>query len=161
MLNKLYEHCKSDVGAKNNKEFRRALQCTVKCDICDMCCKILHSPFLIHRRVPSESDISRYIQACRASAIYGIAIYWRYTHKRVPALVFTRVCVCLLHNLITDHIQLHYSCKFVLHHPLLRHNPSVLKPMTLSINGHHSLFKSAFGLNENLKHVSFQSTKTL
>ena len=94
MLNKLYEHCKSDVAATNNKEFRRTLQYTVKCDICDMCCKILHSPFLIHRRVPSESDILRYIQACRASAIYGIAIYWRYTHKRVPALV-TRV-TCML-----------------------------------------------------------------
>ena len=57
-----------------------------------MCCKILHSPFLIHRRVPSESDISRYIQACRVIAIYGIAIYWRYTHKRVPALVYTINC---------------------------------------------------------------------
>ena len=89
MLKKLYEHCKSDVAATNNKEFRRTLQYTVKCDICDMCCKILHSPFLIHRHVPSESDISRYIEACRASAIYGIAIYWRYTHKRVPALVYT------------------------------------------------------------------------
>ena len=95
MLKKLYEHCKSDVAATNNKEFRRTLQYTVKCDICDMCCKILHSPFLIHRRVPSESDILRYIQACRASAIYGIAIYWRYTHKRVPALAPTHMGVRL------------------------------------------------------------------
>ena len=56
MLNKFYEHCKSDIAATNNKEFRRALQYTVKCDICDMCCKILHSPFLIHRRLSSESE---------------------------------------------------------------------------------------------------------
>ena len=72
--------CKSHKQKRNSEEHCNILQSVI-------CCKRLHSSFLIHRSVPSDSDISRYIQACRASAIYGMAIYWRYTHKRVPALV--------------------------------------------------------------------------
>ena len=39
--------------------------------------------------LPSMSNILWYIPACRASAIYGIPIYWRYTCTRVPALLQT------------------------------------------------------------------------
>ena len=45
-----------------------------------------------------------------------------------------RVCVCLLHNPITDHVQLHYSCTFVLHCLLLRHNPPLLGQSSAETN---------------------------
>ena len=51
---------------------------------------------------------------------------WMCVSVPVRVSVCMHMCVCLLHNPITDHIQLHYSCTFVLHCLLLRHNPSVL-----------------------------------
>ena len=40
--------------------------------------------------LPSGSNIWQYIWSCRASAIYDIAINWRYIHKRCPPLVHQR-----------------------------------------------------------------------
>ena len=53
----------------------------------------------------SVTDISRYIQAWRASAIYGIAINWRYTHKRVWPLM--RAAILLAKNalIVNNHMK--------------------------------------------------------
>ena len=55
--------------AANNKEIQMSIA---------IYCKVPYSAkHLMVHSVPSDSDISRYVQACRASTIYGIAIYWR------------------------------------------------------------------------------------
>ena len=46
----------------------------------------------------------------------------------------TCVSVCVCNNPITDHIQLHYSCTFVLHCLLLRHNPPILGQSSAETN---------------------------
>ena len=68
--------------------------------------------------LPNVTDISRYIQACRASTIYGLPINLRYIYKRVWALVvmvwdvfdsvFINICLIFvpgLTSLLSGHSQ--------------------------------------------------------
>ena len=64
--------------------------------LCTLQCYDIIPPFWMSAK---WIDIYTSVQTCRSCVIYGIAIYWRYTRKRVPALM---VAHCLPWDFVVE-----------------------------------------------------------